>query len=90
MKKFVSLFMVVCMLSMCFGTATMVFADGAAVEEILFTDNFARTAGALRSSTEWVTQHDSNPYIDKNNATLSGIGSTSGEIVGMEFHRLWL
>jgi len=80
MKKFVSLFMTVCMLSMCFGTATMVFADGAAVEEILFTDNFARTAEALRSSTEWVTQHDSNPYIDKNNATLSGNGSTSGEL----------
>lgn len=42
MKKFVSLFMAVCMLSMCFGTATTVFAGGAATDawEQTFTADF--------------------------------------------------
>ncbi len=42
MKKFVSLFMAVCMLSMCFGTATMVFAGGTATDawEQTFTADF--------------------------------------------------
>lgn len=71
MKKFMSLFMAVCMAVLSFGATATVFADEVAADTVLFTESFA---GDL---SKWICYAESCPAIDKNLAIITEIGNTT-------------
>lgn len=70
MKKFISLLLVTVMSIMCFSAVTVSAEDTSSTITLPFTDDFsgARTDGM---TNYWLRGATSNPFIDKNNATLS-------------------
>lgn len=76
MKKIMSLLLVIVMSVMCFSVVTVSAEDTSSTITLPFTDDFSGTRTKDMTSY-WLRKADSNPFIDKNNTTLSSETTTN-------------